>query len=87
MNQLQAVGGASNRKRNMALLNVWRHADRMYQALTNAWNCGCMSSHQAEMMLEHRTSSDGTFRFLFEYRTTRWQDASDADNTGQKRKP
>jgi hypothetical protein len=45
---------------NRKLIDFWRHAKRLHEALSNAWQCGC-SSHEAGLQLLHRTSDKPEF--------------------------
>lgn len=45
----------------------WRHADRLYNILTQSWACDCKIFHQANLLLQHRTNSNADFRIMFVY--------------------
>lgn len=46
------------------LEQFWSHAQKLHQALSNAWQCGC-SGHQANLKLEHRVTSEVEFEISF----------------------
>ncbi|KAK0614454.1 hypothetical protein B0T14DRAFT_570391 [Immersiella caudata] len=50
-----------------ALVDFWRHADRLYTTLSRSWGCSCVHSHCARLALEHRTNSEKEFRLLVSY--------------------
>jgi hypothetical protein len=49
---------------NRKLNEFWRHAKRLHEALSTAWQCAC-AGHVAILGLEHRTSEDVEFNVLF----------------------
>jgi hypothetical protein len=50
----------------------WRHAKRLHEALSGAWQCNC-ASHIANLCLEHRTCDNIEFDVLFSLATTHQQ--------------
>jgi hypothetical protein len=48
-----------------AVTNFWRHADRLYKALSSAWRCQCASEHWANILLQHSSLADLEFMLLF----------------------
>jgi len=52
---------------NRGLWQFWRHADRLYGLLTQSWRCDCKTLHQANLLLQHRTTSKVDFRIMFIY--------------------
>lgn len=44
--------------------DFWRHAERLYTALSKAWQCGCLS-HIANLGLEHRLTDKLEFDVFF----------------------
>lgn len=59
--QLQGISLPAYRK----LSHFWRHAQRLYEALSKAWQCDCIS-HIASLELEHRTPENLEFKVLFD---------------------
>jgi adenylosuccinate lyase len=55
----------------------WRHAKRLYEALSKAWECGG-TSHVANLQLQHRISDKVEFDVLFMLGATpthrKWQE-------------
>ncbi|KAE8440783.1 hypothetical protein EG329_006583 [Mollisiaceae sp. DMI_Dod_QoI] len=49
------------------LWQFWRHVDRLYGLLTQSWRCDCKSFHQANLLLQHRTTSKVDFKIMFIY--------------------
>jgi hypothetical protein len=49
------------------LWQFWRHADTLYSLLTQSWRCDCKRFHQANLLLQHRTTSRADFRIMFVY--------------------
>ncbi|KAF2737057.1 hypothetical protein EJ04DRAFT_410694, partial [Polyplosphaeria fusca] len=49
---------------NRTINEFWRHAKRLHEALSKAWQCGC-ASHQANLALKHRASDTVEFEILF----------------------
>lgn len=47
----------------------WRHAKRLHDALTKAWQCNC-GSHVANLQLQHRTCDEVEFHVLFDLGST-----------------
>jgi hypothetical protein len=47
----------------------WRHAKRLHEALSKAWECGC-TSHVANLQLQHRISDKVEFDVLFNVSAT-----------------
>ncbi|KAF2003782.1 hypothetical protein P154DRAFT_460518 [Amniculicola lignicola CBS 123094] len=47
----------------------WRHAKRLHDALTKAWQCGC-GSHVANLQLQHRTCDEVEFNVVFDLGST-----------------
>jgi hypothetical protein len=52
---------------NKGLWQFWRHADKLYSLLTQSWRCDCKLLHQANLLLQHRTTSKVDFRIMFVY--------------------
>jgi hypothetical protein len=50
---------------NKKINEFWRHAKRLHEALSKAWQCGC-GSHVANLQLQHRTSDNIEFEVLFD---------------------
>jgi hypothetical protein len=56
--------------------DFWRHAKRLHDALSSAWQCSC-ASHITNLGLEHRTSDKVEFHLLFQLGTAQpksWHD-------------
>jgi hypothetical protein len=49
---------------NRKLNEFWRHAKRLHEALSSAWQCKC-DGHVVDLGLEHRTSENVEFNVLF----------------------
>jgi hypothetical protein len=47
------------------LWQFWRHADKLYSLLTQSWRCECKPFHQANLLLQHRTTSKADFKIMF----------------------
>lgn len=47
------------------LSQFWRHASTLYTLLARAWCCECETSHHANLLLQHRTTSAAEFKILF----------------------
>ena len=47
------------------LCQFWRHADRLYSLLTQSWRCECKTFHQANLLLQHRTTPNAEFNIIF----------------------
>lgn len=47
-----------------AMLQYWRHADRIYTLVSQSWECACRKKHHAHLWLQHRESSMFEFTFL-----------------------
>lgn len=52
---------------NRGLWQFWRHADRLYNLITQSWRCECKTFHQAHLLLQHRTTSKVDFKIMFIY--------------------
>jgi hypothetical protein len=50
----------------------WRHAKRLHDALTTAWQCTC-GNHVANLQLQHRTCDEIEFNVFFELGSTTTQ--------------
>ena len=48
-----------------AVAHFWRHTDRLYKILCQAWTCSCASNHRAKIMLQHRSFINLEFVLLF----------------------
>ncbi|KAF2744653.1 hypothetical protein M011DRAFT_496157 [Sporormia fimetaria CBS 119925] len=46
------------------LNDFWRHAKRLHDALSSAWQCSCVD-HQTTLQLQHRTSDKPEFDVVF----------------------
>jgi hypothetical protein len=62
---LKRVQGAERTSRG--LLQLWHHANAVYDLLKGAWRCPCRHSHQANLLLEHRTNAEVDFSVLFHF--------------------
>jgi hypothetical protein len=49
---------------NRKINEFWRHAKRLHEVLSKAWQCGC-ATHMANLQLQHRTSDKVEFDVLF----------------------
>ena len=47
-----------------AMNEFWRHADGLYKALSESWDCTCKRHHRARLVLQHRASSEKEFKLL-----------------------
>ncbi|KAI0016564.1 hypothetical protein F4780DRAFT_797694 [Xylariomycetidae sp. FL0641] len=47
-----------------AICLFWKQATSLFKALVSVWNCHCQD-HYARLLLEHRTTRDNQFEFLF----------------------
>lgn len=54
---------------NRKINEFWRHAKRLHEALSKAWQCSC-GSHVANLQLKHRTSDKVEFDVVFNLGTT-----------------
>ena len=56
----------SNSAMDTAFRYFWRHADRLYNTLSKAWNCSCSPTyHSTKMILQHPTSAELHFPLFF----------------------
>ncbi|EGP84679.1 uncharacterized protein MYCGRDRAFT_110759 [Zymoseptoria tritici IPO323] len=54
------------------LLALAYHAERMYRALRNAWQCNCVALHCARVWLKHRSASEAVqLEMLIEFASAR----------------
>jgi hypothetical protein len=61
-----ALPKASKAAMDNAISQIWRHADRLYKALSRAWKCNNAHHHRAKIMLQHRVpAADLDFMLLF----------------------
>jgi hypothetical protein len=59
---------ASKRSADLkGLWQFWRHADGLYNLLMQSWRCECKTRHQANLLLQHRTTPKADFRVTFIY--------------------
>ncbi|KFY40339.1 hypothetical protein V495_05476 [Pseudogymnoascus sp. VKM F-4514 (FW-929)] len=47
------------------LWKLWNHGSTLYKLLVAAWSCQCRPFHQANLLLQHRSSSTVTFQVVF----------------------
>ncbi|OBT68139.1 hypothetical protein VE03_01611 [Pseudogymnoascus sp. 23342-1-I1] len=47
------------------LWKLWNHGSTLYKLLMAAWSCQCRPFHQANLLLQHRSSSTVTFQVVF----------------------
>ncbi|KFY05286.1 hypothetical protein O988_00125 [Pseudogymnoascus sp. VKM F-3808] len=47
------------------LWKLWNHGSTLYKLLVAAWSCQCRPLHQANLLLQHRSSSTVTFQVVF----------------------
>jgi hypothetical protein len=59
--------GAKKSAVSKGLWQFWRHADKLYTLLTQSWRCDCKTFHQANLLLQHRTTPKADFRIMFVY--------------------
>jgi hypothetical protein len=48
---------------NVAICNFWVQANKLFHALTSAWNCCCPQQHSARLLLQHPESSKKNLDF------------------------
>jgi hypothetical protein len=65
LRQTRAMGKKSAVSKG--LWQFWRHADKLYTLLTQSWRCDCKRFHQANLLLQHRTTSKADFKIMFVY--------------------
>lgn len=53
------------------LWQCWRHADKLYDLLTQSWRCECRRFHLANLLLKHQPTAAAEFTILFVYSSQR----------------
>ncbi|OCL11415.1 hypothetical protein AOQ84DRAFT_423587 [Glonium stellatum] len=47
------------------LAHFREHAKKLFEALSNAWSCGCWTQHYVKLLLQHRLVPQAEFELLF----------------------
>jgi hypothetical protein len=62
----ESRGHWRNEKSAVGMLHrFWHHANSLYSILANTWRCNCQTFHNANLLLQHRTTPEIGFNILF----------------------
>ncbi|KPM38172.1 hypothetical protein AK830_g8421 [Neonectria ditissima] len=59
------ASAAKNSAIDAAICGFFVHANRLFRALTSAWNCYCQQQHCVRLLLQHRTNKKSEFEVVF----------------------
>ncbi|KAK7420552.1 hypothetical protein QQX98_002751 [Neonectria punicea] len=97
--ETQLVGKRASAARSSAIdaaiCGFFVHVNKLFRALTSAWNCYCQQQHCVRLLLQHRTDKKSEFEVVFakslpsswEVRRTRIVEGDGVEAVNQLKKP